>query len=327
MDPVTPLMTQWTYQSMLHQLIGIENNIVPIDGKPDAILSMELDDFYEENMYTDFGTLGDKGKTLVAAFASMYNNVDKLTTEQALKMLGSADKIFAFGKKVELHMGLITKISNLQESRHLMDVSEAEQITICGGCPKTSLNMIGQLWGLMTDEDKYRLVLLYALKHGKDAKSETKNLISKIAKTESQKAAIELIIEWLGFAMHPCATMTTLVDQLPPSDTENQKHERVDCIFMVHKPVLWHILQGLITNKLSDCMYPFATSYENKNGYVVRFCVPENLNMLFRPKKILVFIVGGITCAEAAVVHSINVQFQGKINVILGGPNLINTER
>ncbi len=25
-DPVTPLLSQWTYQAMLHELIGVRNN-------------------------------------------------------------------------------------------------------------------------------------------------------------------------------------------------------------------------------------------------------------------------------------------------------------
>jgi len=27
-DPVTPLLNQWTYQAMIHELIGIKNNLV-----------------------------------------------------------------------------------------------------------------------------------------------------------------------------------------------------------------------------------------------------------------------------------------------------------
>jgi vacuolar protein sorting-associated protein 45 len=27
-DPITPLLNQWTYQAMVHELIGIKNNIV-----------------------------------------------------------------------------------------------------------------------------------------------------------------------------------------------------------------------------------------------------------------------------------------------------------
>ncbi len=53
-DPVTPLLNQWTYQAMVHELIGIRNNIVNLKNVPgiskeleEVILSAEYDEFYE----------------------------------------------------------------------------------------------------------------------------------------------------------------------------------------------------------------------------------------------------------------------------------------
>ncbi len=32
-DPITPLLSQWTYQAMLHELVGIENNRLQLKGE------------------------------------------------------------------------------------------------------------------------------------------------------------------------------------------------------------------------------------------------------------------------------------------------------
>lgn len=52
-DPVTPLLNQWTYQAMVHELLNINNNRVDltgIDGAPkdmkEVVLSTEQDEFY-----------------------------------------------------------------------------------------------------------------------------------------------------------------------------------------------------------------------------------------------------------------------------------------
>lgn len=52
-DPVTPLLNQWTYQAMVHELLTINNNRVDltgIDGAPkemkEVVLSTEQDEFY-----------------------------------------------------------------------------------------------------------------------------------------------------------------------------------------------------------------------------------------------------------------------------------------
>lgn len=35
-DPITPLLTQWTYQAMVHELLGIENGRVNLSEVPDV---------------------------------------------------------------------------------------------------------------------------------------------------------------------------------------------------------------------------------------------------------------------------------------------------
>lgn len=52
-DPVTPLLNQWTYQAMVHELLTINNNRVDlsnVEGAPtdlkEVVLSLEQDEFY-----------------------------------------------------------------------------------------------------------------------------------------------------------------------------------------------------------------------------------------------------------------------------------------
>lgn len=59
-DPVSPLLNQWTYEAMVHELIGINNNRVimenvPTDGQKNIVLNAQHDDFYAKvNMYLKF---------------------------------------------------------------------------------------------------------------------------------------------------------------------------------------------------------------------------------------------------------------------------------
>ncbi len=41
-DPVTPLLLQWTYQAMVHELIGIESNRVDLTQTPGVSLHFNL---------------------------------------------------------------------------------------------------------------------------------------------------------------------------------------------------------------------------------------------------------------------------------------------
>ena len=64
-DPVTPLLTQWTYQAMVHELLGITNGRVDLSDVPDIrpelkeiVLSQDQDPFFKQNLYLNFGDLG-----------------------------------------------------------------------------------------------------------------------------------------------------------------------------------------------------------------------------------------------------------------------------
>ena len=64
-DPVTPLLTQWTYQAMVHEVLGIRDNTVdlrkvqpPVDkSTQEVVLSVKDDKFYKDSMFLNFGEL------------------------------------------------------------------------------------------------------------------------------------------------------------------------------------------------------------------------------------------------------------------------------
>lgn len=71
-DPVTPLLNQWTYQAMVHELLTINNNRVDLSNVESApndmkqvVLSTEQDDFFAKNIYSNFGEIGQTIKVLM----------------------------------------------------------------------------------------------------------------------------------------------------------------------------------------------------------------------------------------------------------------------
>jgi hypothetical protein len=50
-DPVTPLLSQWTYQAMVHELLGLNNGRILIPSVPDGevTLSGRDDPFFDEH--------------------------------------------------------------------------------------------------------------------------------------------------------------------------------------------------------------------------------------------------------------------------------------
>lgn len=63
-DPITPLLNQWTYQSMIHELLGIKNNRVNLlDNKleePEVVVSQHDDDFFNKIMFKNYGEVAQE---------------------------------------------------------------------------------------------------------------------------------------------------------------------------------------------------------------------------------------------------------------------------
>ena len=71
-DPVTPLLNQWTYQAMVHELLGIRNNRVDLKHLPhltdemkEVVLSCDDDEFFRQIMFSNFGDVADSIRALV----------------------------------------------------------------------------------------------------------------------------------------------------------------------------------------------------------------------------------------------------------------------
>lgn len=74
-DPVTPLLNQWTYQAMVHELIGIKDNRVDLkhvdhlsEDMKEVVLSGEDDQFFRKVMHLNFGDLSAEIQAMVQKF-------------------------------------------------------------------------------------------------------------------------------------------------------------------------------------------------------------------------------------------------------------------
>ena len=138
-DLITPLLSHWTYQSMMHELLGFRNGLVTIRSvdeskneiKKEYSLMEEEDSFYKENIFAVFGAFGDSIKQYVESYR------EKTNQHQSLKDIKDMKKFindYANYKKIGLvisrHVGIIDEITNQVSKRHLLQLSEIEQAIV-----------------------------------------------------------------------------------------------------------------------------------------------------------------------------------------------------
>jgi len=138
-DAITPLLSQWTYQAMVHQLFGVKNGRVDLSDVPNVnpelkeiVLSQDQDPFFKRNMYLNFGDLGSNVKDYVEQFQSKHKNNENL--ESITDMKRFVEEYPEFRKlsgNVSKHVHLISELSRRVGEENLLEVSECEQSLAC----------------------------------------------------------------------------------------------------------------------------------------------------------------------------------------------------
>jgi vacuolar protein sorting-associated protein 45 len=196
-DPITPLLKQWTYQAMVHELLGISNGRVDLsnvkDIKPEnkeVVLNAEHDPFYAANMLLNFGDLGANIKEYVNNFQEKHHSSKNIESIEDMKRFVEQYPDFQkLSSNVAKHVTLVSELSKAVTERSLLEVGEMEQQVACYDAHSTQVKAVQRL---ITDpnikvQDKLILFALYALRYEKL----TGNSISDFSKALQSQGASE----------------------------------------------------------------------------------------------------------------------------------------
>lgn len=351
-DTVTPLLSQWTYEAMIHELIGITQNRVSLSRAPniksemkEIILNREFDEFYRTNQFSSFGDIGQSIKQLVENFQKASKSVDAKNLESISDLKRFLENFPAFRKTsgtVDTHVTLMSELSRIVKEHALLEISEVEQELVCRDNHSSVLSRIKSLVGdpRILLSDALRLVLLYALRYSKQKQelaALTRSLVTRGA-TDNDIRIIDNLLEYSwpisnsdGFDLfHVIKTgnlnttssgSTALVDSQTATKAMASLKKRlvqelkgVDNVYTQHEPLLVEILNKLIKGQLPDASFPsLATGTSWK-------VIPSGQ----RPKEIIVFFIGGVTYEEVCSLHKIN-SSTPDVDIILGGTCVHNS--
>lgn len=138
-DPVTPLLTQWTYQAMVHHLLGVDNGRVDLSDVPEIrpelkeiVLSPDQDPFFKKNMYLNFGDLGGNIKDYVEQYQSKTKNNTNIESITDMKrFIEEYPEFRKLSGNVSKHVTLVSELSRRVGAENLLEVSELEQSLAC----------------------------------------------------------------------------------------------------------------------------------------------------------------------------------------------------
>ena len=303
-DPISPLLLQWTYQAMIHEFLEIMNGKVDIDGKP-VVLSN--DQFYTDMSHALFTDITDSIITMVnnltekvGAGKKQFQSLDEM--RKTLESIPSLQKESA---GVNKHLGIMGKINKTISERKLLEISRVEQDIVSGTIGKNELyqSVIQIFSGPYSIVDKIRVALLFVIRF-EDRKEDIKEelIIKGIPREEVQ--IIDVILKYAGQSQRPVELFSRVKNVMK---FVKRSVAGVENAYVQHKPTLDNLLDHFVKNELTD-KFPFVKSSVSST------------------RDLIIFIVGGVTFEEEAVIYNRNKNNPNQ-KIILGGTDILNTQK
>ncbi|MGK3745274.1 MAG: vacuolar protein sorting-associated protein 45 [Bacillariaceae sp.] len=329
-DPVTPLLSQWTYQAMVHELLGLNNHRVVLKGAPniakdleEVVLSSCQDEFFCNNRHKNFGELGENIQKLLQDYQKQTaNNTTNFNTiEDMQAFMDKFPELRSRSHNVSKHVAIMGELARLVGACSLMDVSQFEQELACADDHTAHWRELMEKLDSPAVQipDKLRLGLLYALRY------ETSGNINMVQQAMKKGGVppdmVNLVSVMLRYGGSKSrgpglyGDQNNIMSNLTKSFMTSV--QGVQNVYAQHVPVLMDTIQSITKGKLRRDTHPFVPgSIKTVPGVSPDTVIPD---------EIIVFMVGGVTYEEGTKISEFNQTNRGKIQVILGGSTVHNS--
>ncbi|CAE6536029.1 unnamed protein product [Rhizoctonia solani] len=305
-DPVTPLLTQWTYQAMVHELLEIQpGGRVDLSTVPDIrpelqqiTLTPPTDPFFAQNLFANFGDLGATIQEHVKSYQTKTASQGAIESIADMKRFVEEYPEFRkLGGNVSKHVAVVGELSRLVGRDSLLDVSEVEQNLAGRDNHTADFKAVMELIekpGIQL-YNKIRLGIIYALRYQKS--------------TNQIGAVVEALIK-AGASEHDASLVYVLLNIAGADQRQDDLFENgnifsrgksalkglkgVENVYTQHSPHLSQTLESLLRGRLREQSYPFVEGQPTTNAG------------LQRPQDVIIFMVGGTTYEEARAVALMN---------------------
>ncbi|KAG0701390.1 Sec1-like protein [Suillus ampliporus] len=326
-DPVTPLLSQWTYQAMVHELLGIQNGRVNLSMVPDIrpelseiTLTTTTDPFFQAHYLATFGDLGTSLKNYVQSYQSrsLAQSPSSINSISDMKhFVEEYPEFRKLGGNVSKHVALVGELSRLVERDRLLDVGEVEQglATSSGSDFKNVQAVVNN--PLVPAWNKLRVVILYALRYQKTQTSNIAALINLLLSNGVSREEARLVYVFLNVAGSDQRQddLFSTESLLAKGRSALKGLKGVENVYTQHTPHLSQTLENLFKGRLKDTAYPFLDGLGTNMG-------------LQRPQDIIIFMIGGTTYEEARTVALLNQEAGNSstgTRILLGGTCVHNS--
>uniref|UniRef100_A0A6G1S9L0 Vacuolar protein sorting-associated protein 45 n=1 Tax=Aceria tosichella TaxID=561515 RepID=A0A6G1S9L0_9ACAR len=321
-DLTTPMVNKWTYYPMIHELFDIKQNRINLVNVPnrqpkdpkEMLISIENDQFFDENYFKNYGELGVTLKTAVENLKNATKSHNKLETMEDMKrFIDEYPETRRYASNLQCHVFLMSELTRIVSEHNLMVVSECEQELACNTISHNeTLKKLKQLIPSTTVRsiDALRLVSLYIVCRSEKSSSNINDLVKLLKSRKDLKPeeidSIKHLREFSSSKAHN-PLLDETVQQVTRMIVQNVKG--VDNVLTQYKPNVSRIIDDLRKgNKLKETEFAFCGERYKEES----------------PRRIILFFVGGATYDEALVADEYNRLSTQGTQIIVGGTSLHN---
>lgn len=294
-DCVTPILNQWTYQAMIHELIGLNNNKVKVKDV-EYVLN---DEFYTKHLYSEFADVEADLNQLISDSKHTDSKHKIQDINKLLEMLPTQSKIQT---QVAKHITILHHLSTIIQGRKLLNTGLIEQDIVSSPKPTDLLQDVVDVIGNkgIDEYERFRLAAIYSL-YGGDVKDHL-----RMAKMDGY---VERIGELEGWGAEQVQVEQGLFASLASLGRQDSTSP-----YLKHKSRLYYLLNNILKGRLSSKKYCILP-----NVYDIEY------SFKLKPASIIVFMVGGATYAEARDCHTLATNTG--TSILLGGTSIINSRQ
>lgn len=317
-DPISPLIYNWSYFSLVDELIGIENNSVQGNNNVKEIFSRSSGDlFLDEFWIKNYGeTSKELAKKLKDSSKKRHIDLDKASLDDMKDMMLKMPEVTKQLSEVKKHADIFKRITSEIEIKNLYELSGLQQdISVSndkGEQFEAVLEMLNH--SKITDNDKIKLCMLYCLKYSND-----ENRINGLKNVMRKRG---LMIDHIEKVLNFCKIESRKTDDFFTKGSKFFKTATSNLMSKLksdhpnyyerHKPKCVEIVDLLLKRKLKNADYP----------QIDLRLFNDNANR--KSRRIIVFIVGGATYQESR-----ELQVFGRNNgcsILLGSNFILNSK-
>ncbi|KAL8434226.1 hypothetical protein Efla_001991 [Eimeria flavescens] len=350
-DPVTPLLNQWTYTAMVHELLSIRRNRVDLQKVPnisddlkEVVLSTTQDEFYKTHCFSNFGDLGVAVKQhlneyqekasapccLVLLLLQTKTHAQIASLEAIRDFLDQYPECRKMSGSVFKHVTIIHELSRLVQERQLLRVSEVEQDLATREARNEHLKTVLQLLrdADITNMDKLRLrafldsaslfvIFLVGRYEGDPSVESLKGELRRAGVDAEEVLLVDALTQYSSAANRSGDLLQNKTFLAVAKSSIAKGLQGVTNVYTQHKSLLYSVVDSLIRGKLKETTYPLLTAHQPGGALSSSASPKEKL------QTVVVFVVGGATYEEERDMDELS-RATG-VTVILGGSTMLNS--